>query len=104
MSESPRERVARNQAAFRTVNEGIAAGREDSGRPQPFVCECAIVGCTELIMLTADEYEAVPKGMGVGAVRASPLTSESELLRVRNCTRSGVSAPMRSSASGAIVV
>jgi hypothetical protein len=60
MSESFRERVARNQAAYRKVNEGIRAGQPtDADGPRQFVCECAILGCTELVTLTVQEYEGV---------------------------------------------
>ncbi len=56
-----RERVARNEAAFRVVNEGIERGRDlaDEERVIKFVCECGDAGCTRLIGLTVAEYEAV---------------------------------------------
>jgi hypothetical protein len=55
------ERRARNETAFRTVNEAIAAGRglTDAGRLLPFVCECGRIGCTVILELTAGRYEAV---------------------------------------------
>ena len=60
MPEEFRERVARNQSAYRKVNEGIRAGRpDDVDVTAPFVCECAILGCTELVELTVGEYESV---------------------------------------------
>ena len=60
MAESSRERVARNQAAYRSVNEGIRAGRDETDAgPRPYLCECAIIGCTELVELTLAEYEGV---------------------------------------------
>ena len=57
------ERVARNDAAFREANEQIndvarSLARED-GDLLPFLCECADVTCTEVLQLTAAEYEAV---------------------------------------------
>jgi hypothetical protein len=58
------ERVARNDAIFREANEGIravaaaATGLQDDDL-LPFLCECADVHCTEIIQLTAPEYEAV---------------------------------------------
>ena len=50
MSETSRERVARNQAAYRKINEAIRAGGDgaDDG-PRAFVCECAIIGCNDLV-------------------------------------------------------
>ncbi|HEY3020861.1 MAG TPA: hypothetical protein VGJ32_11745 [Solirubrobacteraceae bacterium] len=56
-----RERIARNQAAYRDVNEAIRAGRADSegDARRPFVCECGQLGCNELVELTRAQYEAV---------------------------------------------
>jgi hypothetical protein len=53
------ERIARNEAAFRRVNESLEAERPpaDPGRALPFVCECAKLGCTAPVELTAAEYE-----------------------------------------------
>jgi hypothetical protein len=60
MSETSRERIARNQAAYRKINEGIRAGRGDSDAHRgAYMCECAILGCNELIELTLAEDEAV---------------------------------------------
>jgi hypothetical protein len=56
------ERIARNEAAYRDVNEAIEAGRLRTGTddaPRPFVCECGQLGCNELVELTLSEYEAV---------------------------------------------
>jgi len=54
-------RVARNESTFRNVNEGIEAGRRltDEATPSRYVCECARLGCTELIALLPSEYEAI---------------------------------------------
>lgn len=56
------ERLARNEALFREVNErleelGRRTGTADGGLD--FVCECADESCTERITLTLPEYEAV---------------------------------------------
>lgn len=53
------ERVARNEAAFRRVNEAIERGRQTREGLLGFVCECGRLGCTEIIELTLAEYEAV---------------------------------------------
>jgi hypothetical protein len=58
------ERVGKNEALFREVNERI---REMSGQavaldgdaPVQFVCECSDEGCSEPVELTLAEYEAV---------------------------------------------
>ena len=61
MAETSRERIARNQSAYRKINEAIREGREDDddARVRPYLCECALVGCNELIELAVADYEAV---------------------------------------------
>ena len=57
------ERLARNETAFREVNEGIraAAGASEPHDKWEFICECSITGCTDVIELTLPEYEHVRK-------------------------------------------
>jgi hypothetical protein len=54
-------RAAANEATIRDVNEGIERGQwpgeEDS--PVGFRCECAQLGCNQLIELTVREYEEI---------------------------------------------
>jgi hypothetical protein len=54
-------RAAGNEATIRDVNEGIERGQwpgeEDS--PVGFRCECARLGCNQLIELTVREYERI---------------------------------------------
>lgn len=58
------ERVGKNEALFREVNERI---RDVSGQlvvfdgeaPLQFVCECSDEGCNEPVVLRLPEYEAV---------------------------------------------
>jgi len=60
MESASQERLAKNEAFFRQVNERIkdvAAGF--GGDRYEFLCECADAGCTERITLTIEEYEAV---------------------------------------------
>lgn len=61
MPDELKQRVARNESIFREVNEGIRRGQwpgeEDS--PSAFRCECASLGCTEMLPLTLREYEGV---------------------------------------------
>jgi hypothetical protein len=55
------ERLARNEAFFREVNERIrdvAHGFGDDARYE-FLCECVDLSCAERVTLTLDEYEAV---------------------------------------------
>src|SRR3954447_19767915 len=61
MSEDRGERIARNEAAYRDVNEGIRKGRSEhsADTPRPFVCECGQLGCNQLVELTITEYEGI---------------------------------------------
>jgi hypothetical protein len=55
------ERLGANEAVFRKINEGIERGQwpGEEDAPVGFRCECAQLGCTELIELTVREYEQV---------------------------------------------
>jgi hypothetical protein len=53
------ERVAKNDAMFRDANKQIAAvaAQQEITEPAlPFLCECADVGCTEIVKLRLAEY------------------------------------------------
>ncbi len=61
--ESPEERMVKNEALFRDVNErmrtidrglGVPPNEEDRWA---FICECVNVNCADRIELTLDEYE-----------------------------------------------
>ena len=58
---SREERIARNEALFREVNERIQDVNEElSGALEAdFLCECGDAECTEPISLTPREYEEV---------------------------------------------
>ena len=60
-SEAREERLAKNEALFRVLNENIAglAGTLGGETPYEFICECATSGCFERLVLTLREYEAV---------------------------------------------
>jgi hypothetical protein len=54
------ERLARNQALFREVNErllGLADGFQDGS--MQFICECSQEDCTETLTLSHEQYESV---------------------------------------------
>jgi hypothetical protein len=58
------ERVGKNEALFREVNERIRELNEafvasDTGELTDFVCECSLEGCREYVRLTLQEYEGV---------------------------------------------
>jgi hypothetical protein len=56
------ERLARNEALFRDVNERVrAVAEQHGGEPHlyQFFCECSNVDCTFQLNATLAEYEAV---------------------------------------------
>ena len=55
------ERIARNEATFRRINEDIGRGRdaEDDTTLVGFVCECGDSECSRLIEMTPAEYQRV---------------------------------------------
>ena len=61
MPDDLQERLGANEAVFRQINEGIERGHwpgeEDS--PVGFRCECARLGCNDVIELSPREYERV---------------------------------------------
>jgi hypothetical protein len=60
MDAKRRERIAKTEALFRNVNEGIAEASErfdsDDGH---FICECGDASCTERVEVPLDEYQRV---------------------------------------------
>ena len=51
-----------NESVFREANERIAERRAELTAvdgPTPFLCECEDERCTELVLLTQEEYEHV---------------------------------------------
>jgi hypothetical protein len=55
------ERVARNEAIFREVNERILEVGEqpEQGSPLDLVCECSDTACVGRVRVAAGDYEAV---------------------------------------------
>jgi hypothetical protein len=55
-----RERIARNEALFREVNERIEeVSGEAPGEYVEFICECGNRDCTDQVELTREEYEGL---------------------------------------------
>jgi hypothetical protein len=55
-------RIAKNNQTFRAANEQIKAKSEEYGDPLeriPFLCECALEDCREILRLTPVEYAEV---------------------------------------------
>jgi hypothetical protein len=56
------EQAAKNEAAFRKVNERIEEKADElelGERPTPFLCECEDETCTQVVLLRRTEYEEV---------------------------------------------
>ncbi|MBW3609530.1 MAG: hypothetical protein KY463_14540 [Actinobacteria bacterium] len=62
MTDARKQRIARNEAAFRELNNSLEANVH-RGRTQPdyagFVCECGDGDCDTTIRVELDAYEAV---------------------------------------------
>jgi hypothetical protein len=59
---APRSEIARNEAFFRAVNEGIAEASERfESEETEFLCECGDSDCTHRIEVPLEEYERVRK-------------------------------------------
>jgi hypothetical protein len=61
---SSAERKALNEDTFRNANETLEQGAKtivgpDAEMPVPFLCECPRLECTEVVLVTIPEYEAV---------------------------------------------
>jgi hypothetical protein len=61
MSAFSEDRVGRNEDVFRKINERIEAGKlpADIEEPVAFCCECALLGCNELIEISIATYETI---------------------------------------------
>jgi hypothetical protein len=61
MKKDIEQHIATNESAFRDVNEAIARGQwpGEQDAPSGFRCECARLGCNELIELTPRIYEEI---------------------------------------------
>ena len=61
MADELQQRTARNEAIFREINEGIRRGRwpgEDDSITS-FRCECATLGCSDMLALSFHDYEQI---------------------------------------------
>ena len=58
MDDLTRQRLKRNEAVFRTVNEEIDDLESRFGA-MSYVCECADISCSETIRLTHAEYRRI---------------------------------------------
>jgi hypothetical protein len=62
MSDSVRDRIAKNNYTFRDANEQIRAKADEYDAQIeriPFLCECPVPDCTEILRLTVSEYQSI---------------------------------------------
>jgi hypothetical protein len=80
------ERVARNEALFREVNERIKDVNEDApaGAESNYVCECGDPECTDPVSLTLVEYEEVRRDPRHFAVLPGHVVPDVEVVVARN--------------------
>ena len=73
------EEIARSEAFFRAVNEGIAEASEKFESDEAeFLCECGDAHCTDRLEVPLNEYEAVRKHPTRFIVRRGHVESEIE--------------------------
>ena len=73
------EQIARNEAFFRAVNEGIAEASEKfESEEAEFLCECGDAHCTHRLEVRLEEYEAVREHPTRFIVRRGHVESEVE--------------------------
>ena len=83
------ERKALNEGVFRDANESLERGvveliGVDDGRRVPFLCECPRMDCTQVVLLTLDEYEQVRSGSRRGLAALGHDDPEVETVVARN--------------------
>ena len=83
------ERKALNEGVFRDANESLERGvveviGVDDGRRVPLLCECPRMDCTQVVLLTLDEYEQVRSGSRQGLAALGHDDPEVETVIARN--------------------
>ncbi|MGH3007519.1 MAG: hypothetical protein ACRDOS_16725 [Gaiellaceae bacterium] len=84
--DSRQQRVAKNEALFREVNERIKEVNEPLAPEEPsdYLCECGSQDCTDPMSLTRSEYEEVRKEATHFAVVPGHVVPDVEHVLVRN--------------------
>lgn len=81
------ERIARNEASFRLINERLESSLRrlaPTPDPVPFVCECGSRSCQDSVLLTLAEYESVRAHADHFAVKPGHVFPEAETVVTRN--------------------
>ena len=77
---SREERIAKNEAVAREINEGIEASLSEASAEGHvrMLCECSNSGCEELIAISIQEYEQVRRDARTFAVWKGHVTPDVE--------------------------
>ncbi|MDP8944280.1 MAG: hypothetical protein M3N16_09210 [Actinomycetota bacterium] len=59
MADARRDRIARNEASYRELNEAIASREQPAAGPLMLLCECGYENCTQALHIPVADYEAV---------------------------------------------
>ena len=80
------ERVARNEATSREINEGLEQAHADapSDRYLRMVCECGLATCDRMIAITGPEYERVRSDARRFAVLQDHVVADVEVVLEEN--------------------
>jgi hypothetical protein len=77
-------RAAENEATFREVNETLqekAMELDLSGGRTPYLCECDDERCTQVVLLTGEEYEQVRASPRAFVLAVGHESSDDRLVR-----------------------
>jgi hypothetical protein len=79
------ERIKRNNGIFKDANEAIdkaAEAYEHDLDQVPFLCECPVEYCFEIVRLTRDEYAAIREDANLYVVAVGHESAEEPVGRV----------------------
>jgi hypothetical protein len=79
-----KDRIARNEAIFREVNERVADVKDSEARMTNFLCECGNLDCVEEISLTDVEYKKLRSNPATFAVVPGHALEDVETIIERN--------------------
>jgi hypothetical protein len=66
--QASKDRISRNEAIFREVNERVADVMDSDARMTNFLCECGNLDCVQEVSLTDSEYMRIRSNAATFAV------------------------------------
>jgi hypothetical protein len=67
-NQASKDRLARNEAIFRSINERVEEVQDAESQETDFLCECGNLDCTQTIAMRKAEYEKVRRDATTFAV------------------------------------